>query len=121
MKLVGSGTWENILCILHNEDIWSYHNQALEKKRPGCQGANEDSWEPSEGPAVADNTGTGIDLWTDVHLGIYEHPSCKAGEAAPCWTGTRDGRKLLSWIWSSGIPTLIKDGADKGNEILRAK
>ncbi|KAE9406964.1 hypothetical protein BT96DRAFT_810025, partial [Gymnopus androsaceus JB14] len=43
MKLVGSGTWENILCMLHNEDIRSYHNQALEKKRPGCQGANEDS------------------------------------------------------------------------------
>ena len=121
MKLVGPGTWENILRVLWDNDIRSYHDQALEKKRPGCQGANEDSWEPLEELAQENRNETGVNLRTDVRMGIDQHPSRKAGEAAPRWTGTGKGRKLLLWIWTGGIPTSIEDGADEGNEILRAE
>jgi len=120
VKLLGPGAWENVLRVLRDEDVRSYHDQALDKKRPGRQGANEDSWEPAEQYPEANDREPGVDLRTDVRLGIDEHPSRKAGEAAPRWTGTGEGRKLLSWIWT-GIPTSIEDGADEGNEILRAE
>ncbi|KAE9390630.1 hypothetical protein BT96DRAFT_795250, partial [Gymnopus androsaceus JB14] len=42
LKLVGPGAWETTLRVLRDKDIRSYHDQVLEKKRPGCQGANED-------------------------------------------------------------------------------
>ncbi|KAE9395062.1 hypothetical protein BT96DRAFT_997954 [Gymnopus androsaceus JB14] len=102
MKLLGPGSWENFLWVLWDEDIRSYHDQALEKKGPGCQGANEDSWEPAEQEREGSDGKT-------------------AGEAVPHWTGTGEGRKVLSWIWSGGVPTLLEDGADDGNEILRAE
>ncbi|KAE9401888.1 hypothetical protein BT96DRAFT_800568, partial [Gymnopus androsaceus JB14] len=38
VKLIGPGAWENVLRVLQDEDVRSYHDQALDKKRPGRQG-----------------------------------------------------------------------------------
>lgn len=135
-NLVGPGIWEDTLQVLHDADLTSYRDQERLRPKPGRQGANEDSWEPVIEPGLQAlgganeigletgirlDDGAGIDLRTDVRLGIHEHPGRKAGEVAPRWEGTGESVKVLSWIWTLGLDTPVRDGADEGNEMLRAE
>lgn len=126
LKLSGLGKWEESLRVLLDGDMTSYRDQARLKAKPGRNGVNEDSWEPS-----AHNVSMGgsddsaeagdLDLRSTVRIGIHEHPGRKAGEVAPHWEGTGETAKVLSWIWTAGLSTPVEDGADDGNEILRAE
>ncbi|KAK0495266.1 hypothetical protein EDD18DRAFT_1310020 [Armillaria luteobubalina] len=97
LQLSGPGDWERTLCRLEDNDIHSYQDPDRLRKRSGCRGTNEDSWDLGSTPEPVEH---GIDLYQD---------ACKKQDVmGQTW-------HTLSWIW---ITTRInlEDGADEHND-----
>ncbi|KAL0564016.1 hypothetical protein V5O48_018041 [Marasmius crinis-equi] len=106
-NLVGPGSWENQLRVLHDADVRSLRDPALVQVGPGRRGTNEEDEPFPTAPTTvqADD----IDL-VPLDRAEWEHRTKH---------GTGETRRVLSWIWTSGGRLDVEDRADEnGNEIL---
>ncbi|KAL0568428.1 hypothetical protein V5O48_013556 [Marasmius crinis-equi] len=105
----GPDSWERVLRLLNDNDVWSYVDPERRKPGRGRLGTNEDEVDDGINDSAPTADGSNINLI----------PEDRWDEVTGRFTGMGNSKLAILWIWLGHNSIDLANGTDIDNEILR--